>query len=110
MKKIPKFGNDQPLDNYRNINHIHMAVSQEVLDIWKRKNKKSDQKTLTGRPELDYWFIYAYDNENKDFLILDIFGPNAHNDHNRRNTLFSTLHHDIVTPWINGKITYQEEP
>jgi len=104
--RIDVFGRDARLDTPL-MSHIHLAKNKELVDKWRDITNINERTTIKGKPKDDYWLIYAYDTSNEEYLILAIIGPNAHN-RGEWTSYYNTLYHDIVLPWINGKITYTE--
>lgn len=103
---ITRFGRDAELDTSY-LFHIHLAMSPEVENAWADEKQTYSRTTFVDSPELDYWLIYARDSLTCDYLLLTIVGPDAH--HRLKWTpLYNTLLSEVVIPWINGRISYEE--
>lgn len=103
---IPYFGRDALLDT-PTLSHIHIAKSEDLKLKWKKIRNVYDRKNTIGKPEDDYWLIYAHDKNNNEYLLLNIIGPNAH-DRDKWTSYYNNLYTNIVTPWMNGQIVYLE--
>ncbi|WP_259640749.1 hypothetical protein [Pseudomonas viridiflava] len=53
--------------------------------------------------------LYAYDAITNCFLMLDVFGPNAH-EHPKFQAYVRELQDKIVQPWIKGRYNADFEP
>lgn len=89
--------------------HIQIATTPQTIKRWANIADPHKRVVLRSECANDFWLLYAYDNAEDRFLLLSVFGPNAHNaDH--RDSYLRTLKTDIVDPWLTGKLHCYEPP
>ncbi|NWB29502.1 type II toxin-antitoxin system YafO family toxin [Pseudomonas gingeri] len=102
------FGRDAPLDLV-DIHHIHLSGNETVTRRWQRLDTFY-RTNLTNDPDNDYWLVYAFDEykpNGGEYLLLTVLGPDAHS-RETWGSLLRNMEHEIVTPWIQGRISYPE--
>ena len=100
------FGRDESLD-LSEMRHIHLAGTARTQVQWARIKRQYYRTTATNDPENDFWLIYAHDAYDDNYLLLTVMGPNAHS-RAEWGSFLRTVHNEVVTPWIVGKIAYPD--
>lgn len=100
------FGRDAELD-LDNFYHIHLATYEKIQEKWRATAIQYNRTTKLNEPNNDYWLIYAFDELHNEYLLLTIIEPDAHN-RTDWNCFLRTINHEIVIPWINGSVIYDE--
>ena len=100
------FGRDESLD-LSEMHHIHLAGTARTQVQWARIKRQYYRTTATNDPENDFWLIYAHDAYDDNYLLLTVMGPNAHS-RAEWGSFLRTVHNEVVTPWIVGKIAYPD--
>lgn len=100
------FGRDESLD-LSEMHHIHLAGTARTQVQWAKIKRQYYRTTATNDPENDFWLIYAHDAYDDNYLLLTVMGPNAHS-RVEWGSLLRTVHNEVVTPWIVGKIAYPD--
>jgi len=88
--------------------HIQLTDSLEVLARWEKIGNSFNRTVKESEADYDRWFLYAKDPNEERYLLLAVFGPNAHKHPELRNYL-STLKTDVVEKWLEGR-QYFEPP
>ncbi|RWW91092.1 hypothetical protein BHE74_00000282 [Ensete ventricosum] len=89
------------------MHHIHLAGTARTQVQWARIKRQYYRTTATNDPENDFWLIYAHDAYDDNYLLLTVMGPNAHS-RAEWGSFLRTVHNEVVTPWIVGKIAYPD--
>lgn len=100
------FGRDESLD-LSEMRHIHLAGTARTQVQWAKIKRQYYRTTATNDPENDFWLIYAHDAYDDNYLLLTVMGPNAHS-RAEWGSFLRTVHNEVVTPWIVGKIAYPD--
>ncbi|WP_312491105.1 type II toxin-antitoxin system YafO family toxin [Pseudomonas cremoris] len=100
------FGRDESLD-LSEMRHIHLAGTARTQVQWAKIKRQYYRTTATNDPENDFWLIYAHDAYDDNYLLLTVIGPNAHS-RAEWGSFLRTVHNEVVTPWIVGKIAYPD--
>ena len=100
------FGRDESLD-LSEMHHIHLAGTARTQVQWAKIKRQYYRTTATNDPENDFWLIYAHDAYDDNYLLLTVMGPNAHS-RAEWGSFLRTVHNEVVTPWIVGKIAYPD--
>ena len=100
------FGRDESLD-LSEMHHIHLAGTARTQVQWAKIKRQYYRTTATNDPENDFWLIYAHDAYDDNYLLLTVMGPNAHS-RAEWGSFLRTIHNEVVTPWIVGKIAYPD--
>lgn len=100
------FGRDESLD-LSEMHHIHLAGTARTQVQWARIKRQYYRTTATNDPENDFWLIYAHDAYDDNYLLLTVMGTNAHS-RAEWGSFLRTVHNEVVTPWIVGKIAYPD--
>lgn len=87
--------------------HIHLAANENVQARWRAARMQFRRTTDREHPEEDYWLVYAYDGLRDEYLLLTILGPDAHS-RQQWGSFLRDIQHDIVDPWIKGKLVYTD--
>lgn len=103
----PEWGRDADLWQ-RPFGHIQLTNSPLILARWSTISDPFYRKVKQTEADFDFWLLYAADDLNSHYLMLDVFGPNAHRAPEFQSYL-RTLDHEIVTPWLAGR-SYFEPP
>jgi hypothetical protein len=89
--------------------HVQLTNSKVVLQRWSSISepfKRTIKRTETAN---DFWLLYATDAVENRFLLLDLFGPNAHVDPHFQ-AYIRALDDQIVSPWLLGRVDFYEPP
>jgi hypothetical protein len=88
---------------------VQLTDSPAVLQRWEKISDPFYRKVKISEGEHDLWLLYAYDAITNCFLMLDVFGPNAH-EHPKFQAYVRELQDKIVQPWIKGRYNAAFEP
>lgn len=88
--------------------HVQLTNSRIVLARWSTISDPFYRTMKRSEAEHDFWLLYATDDVENRFLLIDLFGPRAHVDPAFQ-AYIRELDHQIVGPWIAGR-DYFEPP
>jgi mRNA interferase YafO len=103
------FGRDAYI-HPRPLYHLQVTTNPIIIARWSKTDVIFKRTVLKDvEAEHDHWLLYAHDVPGNRYLLLAIFGPNAHQDKDRDNYL-RTLKVEVVDPWMTGTLTCYEPP
>ncbi|WP_061291521.1 hypothetical protein [Azotobacter vinelandii] len=102
------WGRDAPLWQ-KPLGHVQLTDSSIVLARWSLISDPFYRTVKESEADHDRWLLYAHDDVENRFLMLSVFGPNAHK-HPEFQSYVRTLQKDIVNPWLCGQLHGFEPP
>lgn len=100
------FGRDERLD-LSDMHHIHLAGTARTQARWAKIKRQYYRTTTLNDSDNDFWLVYAYDDYCDSYLLLTIMGPDAHS-RAEWGAFLRTVHNDLVTPWILGRMSFAD--
>lgn len=105
----PEFGRDgyiHPLP----LHHIQFTTDPSIIGRWSKIPDHFSRTVRTGvEADRDHWLLYAHDEPGNRYLLLAIYGPNAHQEPGR-DPFLRNLKTEIVDPWLEGRLECDEPP
>lgn len=89
--------------------HVQLTNSHVVIARWSTISEPFRRTVKSSETDHDFWLLYATDDVENRFLLLDVFGPNAHVDPEFQ-AYIRALDDQIVSPWIVGREHFFEPP
>lgn len=93
----------------KSLGHVQLTDSRSVLARWSGIAEPFYRTIKVAEAAHDRWLLYAYDAVEERYLLIDVFGPNAHQSP-RLPAYIRTLLDEIVMPWVEGRIRVFEPP
>lgn len=88
---------------------VQVTDSPLVLARWSAIANPFHRTIKESEAAHDNWLLYAHDDVENRYLLLSLFGPNAHKD-SRFAAYVADLRMDTVEPWLCGEIDCFEPP
>jgi len=86
--------------------HIQLTDLQATLDRWAKIEDPFKRTIKESEAAHDSWLIYAKDPHAPRYLLIRIFGPNAHSREDQKRFL-TVLKVEVADKWINGTEYYE---
>lgn len=104
----PHWGRDAALYQ-KPLGHVQLTDSHSVTARWSKIADPFYRTIKFTEAAHDQWLLYAYDAVDNRYLLLDVFGPDAHNSPSLK-PYIRTLLDEVVAPWIAGRLDVFEPP
>ena len=92
------------------MHHIQFTVDPTITARWANISDPFYRTVRRGvEADRDHWLVYAFDEPGCRYLLVDIYGPDAHR-RPERDPYLRDLKVKIVDPWLKGILTCYEPP
>jgi mRNA interferase YafO len=88
---------------------VQLTDSPSILQRWLGISDPFYRTVKVSEGDHDQWLLYAFDRFTNRYLMLDVFGPNAH-EHPQFKAYIRQLQDEIVQPWLVGRYDEAFEP
>ncbi|NBA94885.1 hypothetical protein [Pseudomonas sp. R5(2019)] len=88
---------------------VQLTDSPVILARWSEIADPFYRTVKEWEAAHDSWLLYVYDNVENRYLLLSVFGPNAHK-HPKFQAYVLDLRVETVDPWLRGEIECFEPP